>query len=78
MNVKITAQVMSSSLATAIEFLMTSGYPGFSGADEGTIRFTRVIDRLFDLLNSKNPFAKGYKNPLRLVDQALWMSTIQM
>ena len=28
MNVKIAAQVMSSSVATAIEFLMTSGYPG--------------------------------------------------
>ena len=55
---------------------MTSGFPGFSGAG-GTIRFIRVIDRLFDLLNSKNPFAKGYKRPLRLVDQALWMSTIE-
>ena len=75
MNVKIVAQVMSS-VATAIEFLMTSGYPGFSGAG-GTIRFIHVIDRHFDLLNSKNPFAKGYKRPLRLVDQALWMSTIE-
>ena len=60
MNVKIAAQVMSNSVATAIEFLMTSRYPGFSGV-EGAIRF-RVIDRLFHLFNSKNPFITAAKS----------------
>ena len=27
--------------------------------------FIRTIDRLFDILNSRNPVAKGYKQPLR-------------
>ena len=51
------------SVATVIEFLMLSKYPGLEGA-EAIIHFIRVIDRLFDLLNSKNPFGKGYKRLL--------------
>lgn len=29
-----------------------------------TIHFIRAIDRLFDFLNSRNPFGKGFKKPL--------------
>ena len=62
MNVKVTAQTLSSSVADAIEYLMTSGHPKFADAEE-TIRFIRIIDKLFDLLNSRNQFGKGFKNP---------------
>ncbi|KAL5245952.1 hypothetical protein ACI65C_013360 [Semiaphis heraclei] len=34
----------------------------FSG--EATERFIRVIDRIFDFLNTRNPFGKGFKKPL--------------
>ena len=44
-------KTLSSSVADAIEFLMSSGHTKFQGAD-ATIRFIRVIDKLFDLLNS--------------------------
>jgi len=51
MNVSIAAQTLSSSVADAIEFLMK------------TIKFIRIIDRLFDVLNTKNLFGKGFKKP---------------
>ena len=76
MNVKIAAQTFSSSVADALEFLMKSGHPAFEDA-EGTIRFIRIIDRLFDLLNIRNPFGKGYKKPLFLHDKARWLSVIE-
>ena len=76
MNVKVAAQTLSSSVADAIEYLMKSGDPQFIDA-EGTIKFIRVIDQLFDLLNTRNAFSKGFKKPLFLHDSARWMSTIE-
>ena len=75
MNVKVAAQTLSSSAAGAIEYLMNSGHPKFADA-EGAIRFICIIDKLFDLLNSRNPFGKGFKKPLFLYDAARWKSTI--
>ena len=75
MNVKIAAQTLSSSVADAIEYLMHCNLPSFAGA-EGTICFIRNIDRLFDLLNSKNVYGKGYKKPLFLNDHIKWKQTI--
>ena len=75
MNVKVAAQTLSSSVADAMEYLMKSGHPNFADA-KGTIRFIRIIDQLFDLLNSRNPFGKGFKKPLFLHDDARWKSTI--
>ena len=40
------------------------------------MRFIRVIDRLFDLLNSRSPYGKGYKSPMRRENSALWRDVI--
>ena len=40
---------------------------------EATITFVRTFDRLFDLLNSRNPFGKGYKAPLKPSTFNFWM-----
>lgn len=71
MNVKIAGQTLSSSVADAIEFLMVSQHPSFLGANS-TIRFIRVIDKLFDMLNSRNPNGKHFKKPLYLNNQLYW------
>ena len=76
MNVKVAAQTLSSSVADSIEYLMMSGHPEFADA-EGTIRFIRIVDRLFDLLNSRSPFGKGYRKPLFLHDHAMWKKIIK-
>lgn len=65
MNVQLAAQTLSSSVADAIEFLDVSmKLPEFQGS-QPTVTFTRTIDQLFDILYSRNPVAKGYKQPLR-------------
>ena len=76
MNVSIAAQTLSSSVADALEFLMLANHPYFADAG-GTIKFIRVIDKLFDLLNSRNLHAKGFKRPLKAIDKALWLNTIK-
>ena len=75
MNVKVAAQTLSSSVADSIEYLMLSGHPKFADAS-GTIRFIRIVDRLFDLLNSRSPFGKGYKRPLFLHECTMWQKVI--
>ena len=59
MKVKLAAQTLSSSVADAIEYFLKEGDPKFQGAN-GTIKFIRVVDRLFDLLNSRSPHGKGF------------------
>ena len=76
MNVQIACQTLSSSVADSIEFLMNSGHPSFQNA-EGTIEFIRVVDKLYDLLNVRNPHGRGFKQALRLEKENMWNETIE-
>ena len=58
MIVKSAAQTLSSSVADALEYLMRAGHPHFLHATR-TICLIRIVDRLFDILNSRNPYWKG-------------------
>ena len=76
MNVHLAAQTLSSSVANAIDFLDKSvKLPNFSGSS-GTVVFIGTIDRLFDLLNSRNPWAKGFKAPFRLSSKDTWQEIL--
>ena len=75
MKVNLAAQVLSSSVADAIQFLMDSGVPGFEDA-KGTILFIKKIDQIFDLLNSRTPFANGWKRPLSFGWMEDWSNAI--
>ena len=59
----------------AMEYLKKSGHPDFVDV-EGTIKVIRVVDQLFDLLNSRNPFGKRFKKPLFVHDAARWKQII--
>lgn len=63
MKVKLAAQTLSSSVADALQFLLDAGVPEFKECGP-TIEFIRKIDRLFDFLNGRNPFGKGFKKPI--------------
>lgn len=76
MNVKLAAQLLSSSVADAIVFLNSSGNKKFS-VSEATVQFIRIIDILFDLLNAKNPWEKGFKSPLRLSNKDIWCNVLK-
>ena len=64
MNVALAAQTLSSSVATAIDFLREDlGLPQVLGS-EPICTFVRLFDMIFDLCNSTNLFAKGFKSPI--------------
>ncbi|KAL4089272.1 hypothetical protein QTP88_024329 [Uroleucon formosanum] len=60
MKVKLAAQTLSSSVADALEFFQSSNDIAFNNCAE-TVKFIRTIDRIFDFLNTRHPFGKGYK-----------------
>jgi len=64
MNVSLAAQTISSGVADAIDYLRKIGHPGFENS-EATVKFIRMVDRCFDVLNSRSPFGKGFKQPIR-------------
>ena len=73
MKVSLAAQTLSSSVATAIDYLRDEmRLPDFTGS-EATTEFIRIIDRIFDMLNSRNPFAKGSKSPVWLQTLPNWL-----
>lgn len=64
MNVRLAAQTLSSGVADAIEYLANCGIADFKDS-HATVEFIRTVDRIFDILNSRNPFGKGFKAPIR-------------
>ena len=72
MKVNIAAQSLSSSVADAIEYCANVlKLPQFQNS-EATVSFIRMFDHLFDILNSRNPFARGYKSALRISNKCVW------
>lgn len=76
MKVKYAAHTLSASVANAIDFLRTENIPEFQGS-EATIKFIHVIDRLFDFMNSRNPFGKGFNKPIVRADLEFLHSMIK-
>ena len=72
MKVKLAAQTLSSSVADALEFcdkqLKKNEFEGCCA----TVNFIRTIDRLFDILNSRNALARGFKCPMRVANENFW------
>ena len=61
MNVKMAAQTLSASVASAIDFLHDDIDHSDFEDSESTTSFIKRMDVAFDLLNSRNPFGKGSK-----------------
>ena len=66
MKVNLAAQSLSSSVADAVEFCegKLQGMPQFNGCGP-TVKFICIFDRLFDVLNSRNPRANSFKVLIR-------------
>ena len=63
MKVKLAAQVLSNSVADALQYLLEQNIPDFQGC-EPTIKFIRTINSVFDILNSRSLLHFGLKRPL--------------
>ena len=78
MNVSLAAQTLSSSVAAAIDFLRKESQVETFAGSEATTDFIRKVDLAFDLLNSRNPLAKGYKAPVSHQNLSLWLQRCDM
>lgn len=77
MKVNIAAQTLSSSVADSLEFCLKElKLSQFIGC-EATIKFIRIMDRLFDILNSRNPLGKGTKSPIRISNENVWLPFLE-
>ena len=77
MKVNLAAQVLSSTVADALEFCEGKlKLPQFQGCGP-TGKFIRAFDRLFDIVNSKNPLPEISKRPsgnrIMCTRKANWM-----
>ena len=77
MNVRLAAQTLSSSVADAIEFLDIGMKNRKFQNSSGTVKFVRTIDRLFDMLNSRNHVGRGYKQPLCSTNKVMYEDMLQ-
>ena len=72
MKVNLAARTFCASVADAIDYCRdTLKLPQFKGS-VATIKFIRTFDHLFDLLNSRNPCAKGFKAALCKSNKSSW------
>jgi hypothetical protein len=72
MKVALAAQTLSRSVADALDFCNDSlKLPEFKHC-EATSKFIRHVDVLFDIMNSRSPFGKGSKSPMRLSNEHQW------
>ena len=67
MKVKLAVQVLSSSVADALQFLQEIEEHNFISCSE-TIEFIRCLDRLFDTLNSHSQYGNGFKRAITLTN----------
>ena len=72
MKVNLSVQTLSNSTAQALLCLKDLGYADFQTCDE-TVNFIQTMDCLFHIMNSRNPFGKGFKGPLRLQNRQIWL-----
>ena len=72
MKVNLAAQTISASVEDAIEFCdLVLEIPAFHDSAP-TVKFIRIFDHLFDIFNSRNPYGKHYKSPLRESNKHAW------
>lgn len=68
---------MSAGVADALDFLCnTLKLEEFKGAD-ATIKFIRTVDKLFYLLNSRHPYGKDKKTPLKVENEHEWKTFLE-
>lgn len=63
MSVRIAAETLSNSVADSLELLLKSGVEEFINA-KPTIKFIRIVNDVFDVMNSKYSDAKHFKRPM--------------
>ena len=69
MKVSLAAQSLSNSVVSSLDFL--SKLSKFTDV-QTTVNFIHIMDQLFDVLKSKNPFTKDFKSVMRPSNEHIW------
>ena len=77
MKVSLAGQTLSNSVADAITYCHQCKEPGFCDI-KGTVQFIKIINDIFDMLNSKSRFGKGTKRPLKKKWMVYWKNDVKM
>ena len=73
MKVKYAVQVLSQSVANALMTMCELKHPDFTNV-EPTVKYLKIFDRIFDVMNSKNMKDSFWKAPLQKNNEPCWMS----
>ena len=72
MKMNLAAHALSSIVADAIEYCCDVLKLHRFNDCYATAKFIRLLDHLFNIHNSRNQFATGYKSPLRMANKITW------
>lgn len=73
----LAAQTLSNSVADALQFLSEDIKLEEFKDVKATIKFIRIVDQLFDISNSRNPWGRGMKTPLRKENENYWKPSLE-
>ena len=73
MKVKYAAQLVSNSVANSLLTMCQLKYEGFDNV-EGTVKYLRTFDRIFDIMNSRSTAEYYGKAPLQSRNEQEWKS----
>ncbi|EEC16268.1 hypothetical protein IscW_ISCW012177 [Ixodes scapularis] len=68
----LAAEVISLGVANALEFCATDLKIQTFADSEATVKFIRIFDTLYTMMNSRNRLGKGLKAPLKATTERLW------
>ena len=72
MKVSLAAQTLSRSVASALEFVSKDLQMTKFADAEATVHFIKVVDQLFDVLNSRSPLASEFKSVMKTSNDMFW------
>lgn len=70
MDVRLAAETLSDSVADAMEHLMKESVKAFEHC-EGTVEYIRIMNKLFDIFNSKKQKPNIFKSPVTVVSKRI-------
>lgn len=74
MKVNLATQIFSKSVADSMEICRDQLELKEFAESDATVRFFRIVNDWFDLCNSRNPFAEGYKASLQPKNKDEWLN----
>ena len=76
MNILLAAQTLSSTVTKAVDFVWSEIARPFLKKVKQLLNLFKKVDVGFDMMNSRNPFAKGFNAPMTLENLPEWRKNV--